>query len=232
MSLSPALQLALAGAPIAHRGLWRVGDRPENSLAAFEAACAARYGIELDVRLTADGEAVVFHDETLDRMTALSGLVEEQPLADLAKATLLGSDQRIPTLKQALELIGTRSLVLVELKTPPGQEGPLERQVAGLLAAHPGPAAVLSFNRPALAWMLAHAPDIARGVNVDGKAAHADASAAQPDFISVELGLCNDERVQAFRTKGPAIAWTARSRAEYARARERMHNVMFEGFAP
>ncbi len=80
----------LLDAPIAHRGLWRTGAGPENSLAAFEAACRAGYGVELDVRLTADGEAVVFHDDALERMTASSGLVEERTADELAALRLLG----------------------------------------------------------------------------------------------------------------------------------------------
>ncbi len=82
---------SLAGRPIAHRGLWRPGLRPENSLAAFEAACAAGYGIELDARLTADGEVVVFHDDSLERLTAEGGLVEEHTAAALTAIPLLGS---------------------------------------------------------------------------------------------------------------------------------------------
>ena len=80
-----SLPAALTGRPIAHRGLWRPGVRPENSLAAFHAACAAGYGIELDVQLTADGEAVVFHDASLDRMTTESGLVEERTAEALTR---------------------------------------------------------------------------------------------------------------------------------------------------
>ncbi len=117
------LPAGLTGRPIAHRGLWRAGERPENSLAAFEAACAAGYGVELDVRLTADGEAVVFHDEGLERLTAQSGLIEERTLAELTAITLLGGEhQTIPSLSQALETIAGRVLVLVELKTADGHE--------------------------------------------------------------------------------------------------------------
>ena len=77
--------------PVAHRGLWSPGGAPENSLAAFQAACAAGYGIELDVQITADGEAVVFHDYKLDRLTeAWTGyttLVTTIPALDPAAET-------------------------------------------------------------------------------------------------------------------------------------------------
>src|SRR6185312_11488790 len=113
-----SLPSAFLGAPIAHRGLWRSGGAPENSLAAFEAACRAGYGIELDVRLSADGEAMVFHDETLERLTASAGLVEEQTADELQALRLFGSCEVIPTLDEVLVLIDGRTPLLVELKTP------------------------------------------------------------------------------------------------------------------
>jgi glycerophosphoryl diester phosphodiesterase len=228
-----SLQGRLLAAPIAHRGLWRVGGPPENSLAAFEAACAGGYGVELDVRLTADGEAVVFHDESLDRMTAESGLVEEHTLEALVRLRLLGSDQRIPTLQEALAVIGARALVLVELKTPACQEGPLEALTAALLAAHPGPAGVLSFNTQALAWMAAHAPALARGLNARTEADLAGIDGARPHFMSISLDLAGHERVQDWRSAGRvAIAWTARRQADSDRLFGLADNMIFEGFAP
>lgn len=218
--------------PIAHRGLWRTGQAPENSLAAFEAACAKGYGIELDVQLSADGEAMVFHDDILDRLTASAGLLEEQTADELSALRLLGSDQTIPTLAEALALIGDRAPVLVELKTPCGQEGLLERRVAELLADHPGPAAVLSFNPDALAWLARHAPGLTRGLNASNAGQLALAERARADFLSVSLDLTGGEAVQAWRRMGEALAWTCRTPADYARVSPLVENVMFEGFCP
>ena len=74
---------------IAHRGLWSPDGPPENSLGAFQAACQAGYGIELDVQLTADGEAVVFHDSKLDRVCGREGRIADNSAADLALLLLL-----------------------------------------------------------------------------------------------------------------------------------------------
>jgi glycerophosphoryl diester phosphodiesterase len=207
-----SLPIAFMGAPLAHRGLWRSGGAPENSLAAFEAACRAGYGIELDVRLSADGEAMVFHDETLERLTASAGLVEEQTTDELQALRLLGSCENIPTLAEVLAGVDGRAPLLVELKTPPGQEGLLERRVAELLGAYAGPVAVLSFNADALAWLAAHA--------------------AQADFLSVQLDLARHDVVQGWRRMGEALAWTCRSPADLARVAPFVENVMFEGFNP
>src|SRR4051812_4313898 len=94
---------ALLTRPIAHRGLWAARGPPENSLAAFEAACRAGYGIELDVRLSADGEVMVFHDDTLERMAGQPGAVESMTTRQLGEARLAGGAEPIPTLAQTLE---------------------------------------------------------------------------------------------------------------------------------
>src|SRR5271167_829930 len=92
----------LFGPPIAHRGLWSLGGPPENSLGAFQAACAAGYGVELDVQLSADGEAVVFHDATLKRMTGRQGRVADYTAADLGEMRLVDGEETIPTLADTL----------------------------------------------------------------------------------------------------------------------------------
>jgi glycerophosphoryl diester phosphodiesterase len=227
-----SLPIAFQDAPIAHRGLWKSGGAPENSLAAFEAACRAGFGIELDVRLSADGEAMVFHDDTLERLTASAGLVEEQTADDLQALRLLGSCEIIPTLGEVLTLIEGRAPLLVELKTPPGQEGLLERRVAELLAGYAGPVAVLSFNADALSWLADHAPAIRRGLNAVKADQFAGAERAQADFMSVQLDLAGHDVVQGWRRMGEALAWTCRSPADLRRVRPLVENVMFEGFSP
>jgi glycerophosphoryl diester phosphodiesterase len=227
-----SLPVAFLGAPIAHRGFWRSGGAPENSLAAFEAACRAGYGIELDVRLSADGEAMVFHDETLERLTASAGLVEEQTADELQALRLLGSCEVIPTLADVLTLVDGRTPLLAELKTPAGQEGLLERRVADLLAPYAGAAAVLSFNADALAWLAAHAPSLRRGLNAAKPDQLTGAERARADFLSVQLDLAGHDVVQGWRRMGEALAWTCRSPADLVRTAPLVENVMFEGFSP
>jgi glycerophosphoryl diester phosphodiesterase len=226
------LPVAFLGAPIAHRGLWRSGGPPENSLAAFEAACRAGYGIELDARLSADGEAMVFHDDTLDRLTASAGLMEERTADELQALRLLGSCETVPALEDVLALVDGRAPLLVELKTPAGQEGLLERRVAELLAAYIGPVAVLSFNAEALAWLATHAPALPRGLNAAKPAQLAAAERARADFLSVQLDLAGHDVVQGWRRMGEALAWTCRSPAELIRVLPLVENVMFERFSP
>ena len=99
----------------AHRGL-HGGGVPENSLEAFRLACEAGYGIELDIQLSSDGEVVVFHDGTLIRMTGVEGKVCDFTASELSELRLAGTDEKIPTLKEVLELVDGRVPMLVELK--------------------------------------------------------------------------------------------------------------------
>jgi len=153
------LPAGLFSPPFAHRGLWGVGGAPENSLSAFEAACRAGFGIELDVFLSSDGEPVVFHDENLERLAGLKARVWELSAAELSAAPLRGGPDRIPTLRQVLELVAGRAMLLIEIKASPAVGGPLESAVAEALDHYPGPAAVISFEARALAWFAANRPD-------------------------------------------------------------------------
>ena len=103
------------GLNVAHRGLHTADrSRPENSLAAFETAAAAGYGIELDVQLSREGEVVVFHDDTLDRVCGVHGRVDAFTLAQLQGMRLCGTDQTIPTFAQVLQLLDIAPRPLVE----------------------------------------------------------------------------------------------------------------------
>ena len=139
--------------PVAHRGLWTPDGAPENSLGAFQAACAAGYGIELDVHLSADGEAMVFHDNTLDRMTGIEGRLRDRTAAELSEMSLKGTDETIPTLVETLALIGHRAMVHIELKTHWGEVGPLERRVHEIIIDHAGPLCIIGFNPFKTVWI-------------------------------------------------------------------------------
>ena len=137
--------------PIAHRGLHDTSDRrPENSLAGFRAAIAAGYGIELDVQMSSDGAAMVFHDDHLDRLTDQIGPIAQRLAADLSGIKLSGGHDTIADLKQVLDLIAGRVPLLVEIKDQDGNMGqdvgPLEAAVATALRPYRGPVAVMSFN--------------------------------------------------------------------------------------
>lgn len=128
----------------AHRGLHGNGI-PENSLAAFEAACERGVGIELDVQLSKDGEVMVFHDYTLNRMTGVDNKLCKLDAQELCSLSLDGTEQNIPTFAQVLELVGGRVPLLVELKGEDFNTS-LCAKVASLLWAYKGDYCIESFN--------------------------------------------------------------------------------------
>jgi glycerophosphoryl diester phosphodiesterase len=233
--------------PIAHRGLWSPDGPPENSLGAFQAACAAGYGIELDVQLTADGEAVVFHDSTLERMTGQAGRVADHTAADLMRMKLAGSDETIPTLADTLTLVGHRAMVHIEIKIPYGEVGPLERRVHEILIDHNGPTCVIGFNPYSHAWFADHHPKVLRGLDSysysSGDARHLapelrrsfaelqHVSFARPHFLALGLDMLPSKKADEFRDGGmPVIAWTVRNRREWDAVKAHCDNMIFEGF--
>jgi glycerophosphoryl diester phosphodiesterase len=233
--------------PVAHRGLWAPDGAPENSLAAFQAACAHGYGIELDVQLTADGEAVVFHDDGLERMTGREGRLRDHTAAELGTFTLKGTDETIPTLADTLTLIGHRAMIFIELKTPFGEVGELEKRVSDILVDHNGPTAVIGFNPYSHAWFADHHPQILRGLdsyrwNDEGArklapemrkslAALEQVELARPDFLALGLDMLPSPRADLYRAKGmPVIAWTVRSPDQWEGVRDHCDNLIFEGF--
>ncbi|MGY6548701.1 MAG: glycerophosphodiester phosphodiesterase family protein [Roseinatronobacter sp.] len=183
----PDLPLGFLARPIAHRAL-HGRDRPENSLAAIRAAIAAGYGIEIDIQPSREGTPMVFHDETLDRLTGLRGAIRALPAARLRTTalTLQGGTARregagreeasheepapegIPTLREVLDLVAGRVPLLIEVKDQTGTLGPgadaLEAAVARDLSGYEGDVAVMSFNPDCVHALARHAPDVPRGL--------------------------------------------------------------------
>jgi glycerophosphoryl diester phosphodiesterase len=231
---------------ISHRGL-HTGDseRPENSLKAFSSAVAAGYGIEMDVRLSADRKAVVFHDRTLQRMTGVEKHVSACTAAELGRIRLLGSEQTIPLLKEVLDLVKGRVPLLVEIKND-GKPGALEQAVFRDLSFYTGSFAVQSFNPFSLNWFKAKAPEIVRG-QLSGDFRDEDLFflkklilknlfmnwKSDPHFISYDVRCLPFWAVNRVRRRGlPVLGWTVRSQAEYLSVKPYVDNIIFENFIP
>lgn len=147
----------------AHRGLWDE-QKPENSLAAFRAAAEAGFGIELDVQLSADGEVMVFHDYTLDRVCGVRGKVAERAAAELTHIPLNGVENEcIPTFKAVLEAVGGRVPLLIELKGESGDTALVPR-VLEILKGYGGPWCMESFNPLLLRAVKKQAPEVVIGL--------------------------------------------------------------------
>jgi glycerophosphoryl diester phosphodiesterase len=255
--MRPVLPPDLLRLPVAHRALHdRARGRPENSLAAVRAAVAAGYAIEIDLQPSADGVAMVFHDETLDRLTTETGPVNARSAAALQAIGLRDASEGIPTLAQVLAAVAGRVPLLIEIKDQSGTMGPtdgrLESATAAALAGYPGPVAVMSFNPSAVAHMQRLAPQIPRGLTTyafpaedfppgagpelqahrAALAAIADFDAVGASFISHHWRDLNRPRVAQIAAQGwPVLCWTIRAPEQEAEARRIARNITFEGYA-
>lgn len=228
---------------IAHRGL-HSGTVPENSMGAFAAAIAQNYAIELDVQLLADGQVVVFHDTSLERMTGQTGAIAHHTIPTLQPLRLLGTDQHIPRLQEVLTLVNGQVPVLIEIKNE-GKAGALEAAILDLVSDYTGKFAIQSFNPYSLIWFKKHAPHIVRGqLSSNFRGVHLTWLmkiilanmllnwASTPHFIAYDVNaLPNLATTIANRIfKRPLLAWTIRSQADHQRALQYADNIIFDTF--
>lgn len=242
----------LTARPIAHRGLHdRAAGIPENTIAAAEAAIAGGYAIECDVQLSRDGEAMVFHDAGLGRLTGTDGLVRERDVADLTRLTVLGSGERVPTLPEFLRKIAGRTPLVVEVKTRHDGDLALARRTAAIVASYDGPVAVKSFDPVIVGALAGLLPGVPRGIVAESR--HDDPSYAtlteaerhglgqllhfsesRPDFLSWRVDDLPNAATHLCRllARMPVMTWTVRTEAQVRLARAHADQMVFEGFRP
>ena len=233
--------------PFAHRALHGEG-RAENSDRAIEAAAAGGWGIEVDVQLTADGRAAVFHDYDLARLTGRRGVVRSLTLTELEGTALLGGGRPL-ALEDALARVAGRVPVVVEAKDQTGDMGdavgPLEDAVLSAAEGYGGPLALMSFN-PHSAARMGRGPWPAGLVTCAWtaedwphlSAERREALRTMPGlegaaFVSHDRTDLGSERVRRARAAGkPVLCWTIRSEAEAAEALRHADQITFEGYRP
>lgn len=147
---------------IAHRGLYDKLDVPENSMKAFENAILKGYAIELDVNMTLDGYLVVFHDESLKRMTGIKNNITNLNLNEIKKLKLLGSNNTIPTFEDVLMLVNGKVPLMIEVKKNERYKE-LMPKLINLLQKYNGEYVIESFDPRIIYWLKKNSPDIIRG---------------------------------------------------------------------
>lgn len=239
MPLSPSRQArldALFAKPFAHRGL-HGGGVLENSRAAFRAALDAGHGIELDVQVSADGEAVVIHDYSLDRLAGLPDKVCGLVMRELERIRLTRTEETIPSLAEVLALIAGRAPLLIEVKSPGRDVAPLCEAVRRALASYIGPVAVMSFNPAIGHWFANHAPEVLRGLvaTEDGKPSRGRLKRwfslrwSRADFLAYDIRDLPSRFVAAARARGmKAGTWTVRTDAQRETAAAHADQIIYE----
>jgi len=223
----------------AHRGLHSAGV-VENSPSAFFGAITQGFGIECDVRKTRDGRAIVFHDETLDRLTKASGPVADRSVGEITSILLSGSDEHIPTLRDLVAQIGSKVPLLIELKTRRERPvGPLCLAVRAELEGYSGAVAVMSFDPRVAQWFAHHAPQLLRGLvmtETDGTGARQRLQRrlmfwrARPDFLAYDIASLPSVFAAEQRVRGmPVLTWTVASADQLALAADHADANIAEG---
>jgi glycerophosphoryl diester phosphodiesterase len=243
----------LVATPIAHRGLHdRANGIIENTLSAAEAAIARGFPIECDVQLARDGDAVVFHDFTLERLTGETGALVERTGAALSGIAIAGSaSDRIPTLAGFLEGIGGRVPLVVEIKSRFDGDMRLTERTCEVLRGYRGPFCIKSFDPAVVAHVRAIAPGIVRGIVAESVYTHPSYDSltasrkhalanllhfeeSQPQFLSWHVKDLPAAAPYLSRLLGrlPVMAWTVRDPEDRARAASHADQMVFEGFLP
>lgn len=231
----------------AHRGL-HSKDKviTENSLAAFERAANFGYGIELDIRLSKDGQVVVFHDDRLNRVCGYDARVDELDYSDLIKLHLCDTDEKMPLFTDVLKLIDGRVPVIVEIKNGKNNNE-LCKKAIEILKNYNGDFCIESFNPLIVAWFRRNAPHVFRGqltssfheLKGGSKAAFAFIVSrvllnflARPQFIahskekkSLSVRIC--QALGAVK-----IVWTIRDANDCIKYEQQNDAVIFEFYKP
>ena len=221
----------------------------ENTATAFNAAIAGGYGIECDLQVSADGEAMVHHDEALGRLTEGSARLSDMSAAEIGKVRFRQSADRILTLGELCNLVAGRATLLLELKSRLETDGRLLERVVGVLARYSGPVAVMSFD-PRIVVQLRHVtPALTRGIVAQRRyddwpglpARHARSMAhlthvirTRPHFIAYRVQDLPALAPLALRWLFglPLLTWTVRSADERRRAARWADQIIFEGWRP
>ena len=247
----PALDPAFLKTPIAHRALHDATKGVyENCRSAIIAAIEHGYAIEIDLQLSLDDHAMVFHDDTLDRLTDKRGDVSDYTAAELSQIKVGSGRDVIEQLEDILRLVDGRVPLLIELKDQSRQlaqtDGRLERATIDALSLYHGPVAVMSFNPHMIAEMAKLSSDLPLGLTtgsfmdpswgIDAKRiAHlsqiADFDPTRYSFVSHFALELTAPYIQKLREQGTAIfTWTIRSPEAEAIARQTVDNITFEGY--
>ncbi|MDE9449482.1 phosphodiesterase [Aliiroseovarius sp. Z3] len=239
--------------PIAHRALHDLtAGRPENSRAAIYAAMEAGYGIEVDLQLSKDAQAMVFHDYDLRRLTDQKGPIQQRTSVELGGIALAHGDEGIPTFEEVLQIVSGRVPLLVEMKDQDGamgpRTGPLEKAVAKALSGYQGDVAIMSFNPHSVATLGTLVSDRTLGLTTEAflekdnpllPAATRrylrdipDFDRVNASFISHDIHDLRSPAVAKLKARNvPVLCWTVKSKADEIEARKIADNITFEGYA-
>jgi glycerophosphoryl diester phosphodiesterase len=238
----------LTARPIAHRGLHDAAKGiVENTASAFRAAIAGDYSIECDVQISADGEAMVHHDDALGRLTDGDGRLDTIAASALKQVAFKATADRMLTLGELCELVSGRVPLLIEIKSRFDGDLRLAQRAARILSGYRGPAALMSFDPEPIAAVRRSAPAVPRGLVGMQRTADdaptaeisplwftAQVLAARPQFLAYRVPDLTTlpPRLARHVLRWPLLTWVVRTPADRDRAARYADQIIFEGFRP
>jgi len=224
------------------KGIW------ENTVPAFEAAVENGYGAELDIRLTADGQLAVFHDNELKRMCGEDIKIADLSMEELKKYKIKNTGSRIPALEEVLKIFEGKAPLIIEIKSS-GKDMEICRKLDSIIAGYNGEYMVESFNPYVVNWYKKNRPDIMRGQlssdflkektkeNIFLKIIMTNLMLNfinKPDFVAYNHVFANNMSLKIFKKiyKGFTVGWTISSEAEYEKVKNTFDAFIFEEFRP
>jgi glycerophosphoryl diester phosphodiesterase len=242
----------LTARPVAHRGLHdRARGIIENMPGAALAAIEGNFAIECDIQLTADGEAMVHHDDALGRLAEGSGALLGLTSQALKAVRFRDTPERMMSLGDLCALVGGRVPIVVELKSHFDGDRKLVRRMAEVLASYAGPMAAMSFDPDQVKALRETMPELPRGIVAQRLYSEADwpeATLAQrkgmlhlkhafytrPHFVAYWVNdLPAPAPWIARHVFGlPLLTWTVRTLQQRERAVRHADQMIFEGFRP
>jgi glycerophosphoryl diester phosphodiesterase len=238
----------LTARPIAHRGLHDVAAGVvENTASAFHAAIAGDYGIECDLQISADGEAMVHHDDRLGRLTEGERRLDSLPAADLKRVAFKATADRMLTLGELIELVAGRVTIVLELKSHFDRDRRLAERAAAVLAGYAGPVAAMSFDPSIMVDLRRLAPLLVRGLVAQRRDTTSPGQAQTSAFNYTRLLLAAGPQFIAYRVQDlpsalpllarhmlglPMLTWTVRTEQDRAQAARFADQIIFEGIRP
>lgn len=242
----------LSTRPIAHRGLHDASTGViENTASAFSAAIAGGYGIECDLQVSGDGEAMVHHDDALGRLTEGHGRLAGMSAAAIKVVRFKNSADRILRLGELCDLVAGRATLVIELKSRFNGDRRLAQRTADVLANYAGPVGVMSFDPATVEALRAIAPGMPRGMVAERRYSHAEwdplpasekrrltcfthVLRTRPHFVAYAVrDLPAAVPLIARHVFGlPLLTWTVRSEEDRRRALRWADQMIFEGWRP
>jgi glycerophosphoryl diester phosphodiesterase len=242
----------LTARPVAHRGLHdRAHGIVENMPGAVQAAIDGNFAIEVDLQLSADGEAMVHHDDELGRLTEGSGALRDMTAAELRAIRFKDTAERMMSLGDLCALVGGRAPLLIEVKSHFDGDRKLVARMAELLTCYRGPAVGMSFDPDQLLALREQMPELPRGIiaqrSYDDDYWNKLTPAQRDSMLHLRHAFRTRPHFVAFSVKQlpalapslarhlfglPLLTWTVRTPEQRDRAARYADQMIFEGFRP